>query len=166
MLDARTQYTSVSRLVSSILRLPKSSRQLLFHWLRMMPSEYFCRWINVLQNFIALAATDESLGIDMSSSVLILAEMYKINQVEEIAPPFLFYNPALSDSQRLPEDYEQWLRAGHYNGGNSSSSVFSVVKFPWLLDATAKRKLLQIDATRTMSASVSASVNRYLASIK
>ncbi|CAE8703017.1 unnamed protein product, partial [Polarella glacialis] len=131
-----------------VLSLPKDSQRLLFGWLKHLPSEYFGRVVNVMQQYITFTLTTSGQNTsDASAAVMMLQTLWDVNQeMGGILPEWCFHNGAISQSQELQEHYRQWQQ--------QQSLVFSYCRYPFLLDAEAKRRLLSFDARLRMECSM------------
>lgn len=59
-------------MVRGILAVPKHYRLILFKWLKLYPSEYFGRVLQVLQGFLSHILGHRSLNLDPTPVVLVL----------------------------------------------------------------------------------------------
>lgn len=137
-------HLALQRLTSAVLSLPKDSQRLLFGWLKHLPSEYFGRVVNVMQQYVTFTLTQPGQNrTDASAAVMILETLWEVNcEMSGILPERCFHNSAISQSDELQEHYRQWQQ--------QQSLVFSYCKYPFLLDANAKRRLLSFDAQMCM----------------
>mmetsp|Transcript_28103 Transcript_28103/g.89344 ORF Transcript_28103/g.89344 Transcript_28103/m.89344 type:complete len:498 (-) Transcript_28103:81-1574(-) len=84
---------------------------------------------------------------DASAAVLMLQTLWDINiEMDGILPEWCFHNGAISQSEDLQEHYRQWQQ--------QQSLVFSYCKYPFLLDAEAKRRLLSFDSKIKMESAM------------
>ncbi|CAE8676712.1 unnamed protein product, partial [Polarella glacialis] len=141
-------HLALQRLTGAVLSLPKDSQRLLFGWLKHLPSEYFGRVVNVMQQYITFTLTTSGQNTsDASAAVMMLQTLWDVNQeMGGILPEWCFHNGAISQSQELQEHYRQWQQ--------QQSLVFSYCRYPFLLDAEAKRRLLSFDARLRMECSM------------
>lgn len=141
-------HLALQRLTSAVRSLPKDSQRLLFGWLKHLPSEYFGRVIDVMQQYITFTLTQPGQNrSDASAAVLMLETLWDVNiEMDGILPEWCFHNEAISQSEDLQEHYKQWQQQqGH---------VFSYCKYPFLLTAEAKRRLLSFDAKLRMDSAM------------
>mmetsp|Transcript_54985 Transcript_54985/g.159668 ORF Transcript_54985/g.159668 Transcript_54985/m.159668 type:complete len:1155 (-) Transcript_54985:465-3929(-) len=134
-------HRALQNLIAAVLSLPKDSQRLLFGWLKRLPSEYFGQVVDVIQQFISFVLTQpgQNKG-DASAAVLMLRTLWSLNKdMGGILPEWCFHNVTISRSDDLQEHYRQW-------NPKHQTQVFSYCKFPFLLDAEAKRRLMSLDA--------------------
>eukprot|EP00930_Biecheleria_cincta_P085989 TRINITY_DN7535_c0_g1_i2.p1 TRINITY_DN7535_c0_g1~~TRINITY_DN7535_c0_g1_i2.p1 ORF type:complete len:1110 (+),score=208.72 TRINITY_DN7535_c0_g1_i2:323-3331(+) len=141
-------HVALQRLIGAVNSLPKNSQRLLFGWLKHLPSEYFGRVVEVMQQYVTFTLTQPGQNrSDASAAVLMLQTLWDVNQeMDGILPEWCFHNAAISQSQDLQEHYRQWKQ--------QQSLVFSYCKYPFLLDAEAKRRLLSFDAQVRMESTM------------
>eukprot|EP00928_Gymnodinium_smaydae_P032052 TRINITY_DN23325_c0_g1_i1.p1 TRINITY_DN23325_c0_g1~~TRINITY_DN23325_c0_g1_i1.p1 ORF type:complete len:1132 (-),score=226.18 TRINITY_DN23325_c0_g1_i1:121-3453(-) len=141
-------HLAVQRLMGAVLSLPKDSQRLLFGWLKHLPSEYFARVVDIMQQYITFVLTQPGQNkSDASAAVMMLQTLWDVNnQMSGIVPEWYFQNSAISQSPELQEHYRQWRQ--------EQSHVFSYCKYPFLLDVDAKRRLLSFDANLRMESAL------------
>lgn len=131
-------HVALQRLTAAVLSLPKESQKLLFGWLKHLPSEYFGRVVDVMQQYVTYVLTQpgQNQG-DVSAAVMMLKTLWDVNaEMDGILPEWCFQSLAISQSD-LQEHYRQWQQ--------QQSLVFSYCRYPFLLNAFAKRRLLSFD---------------------
>eukprot|EP00929_Paragymnodinium_shiwhaense_P079759 TRINITY_DN41575_c0_g1_i1.p1 TRINITY_DN41575_c0_g1~~TRINITY_DN41575_c0_g1_i1.p1 ORF type:complete len:1105 (-),score=294.13 TRINITY_DN41575_c0_g1_i1:80-3394(-) len=141
-------HLALQKLTSAVLSLPKDSRRLVFGWLKRLPSEYFARVVDVMQQYVTFTLTQpgQNQG-DASAAVMMLQTLWDMNiEMEGILPEWYFQNAAISRSKDLEEHYRQWKQ--------QQSTVFSYCKYPFLLNAEAKRRLMSFDAKLLMQSAM------------
>lgn len=134
-------HLALRNLIQAVRSLPKDSQRLLFGWLKRLPSEYFGRVVDVVQQFVSFVLTQpgQNQG-DASAAVLMLRTLWDLNrEMDGILPEWCFHNSAISQSADLQEHYKQWVV-------QQQEHVFSYCSYPFLLDAEAKRRLLSFDS--------------------
>ncbi|CAK0825058.1 unnamed protein product, partial [Prorocentrum cordatum] len=141
-------HLALQRLTAAVLSLPRDSQRLLFGWLKHLPSEYFGRIVDVMQQYVTFVLTQPGQNkADASAAVQVLNTLWESNvEMEGILPERCFHNLAISQSEDLPEHYRQWQQ--------QQSLVFSYCRYPFLLDAGAKRRLLSFDARLRMESAM------------
>mmetsp|Transcript_5168 Transcript_5168/g.15168 ORF Transcript_5168/g.15168 Transcript_5168/m.15168 type:complete len:1089 (-) Transcript_5168:75-3341(-) len=141
-------HLALQRLTAAVLSLPRDSQRLLFGWLKRLPSEYFGRVVEVMQQYVTFTLTQPGQNrSDASAAVLMLRTLWDINsEMDGIVPEWCFHNGAISQSGDLQEHYRQWQQ--------QQSLVFSYCKYPFLLNAEAKRRLLSFDAKLKMESAM------------
>jgi alpha-tubulin suppressor-like RCC1 family protein len=141
-------HLALQRLTAAVLSLPKDSQRLLFGWLKHLPSEYFARVVDVMQQYVTFTLTQVGQNrTDASAAVLMLQTLWEANrEMKGILPERCFHNEAISQSDELQEHYTQWRQ--------QQSLVFSYCKYPFLLNAEAKRRLLSFDSKLQMESAM------------
>lgn len=141
-------HVAVQRLTSAVRSLPMDSQRLLFGWLKHLPSEYFARVVEVMQQYVTFTLTQPGQNrADASPAVLMLQTLWDINGTAGgIVPEWIFHNQAISASEDLQEHYWQWQQ--------QQSFVFSYCRHPFLLSAEAKRRLLSYDSKLLMESAM------------
>ncbi|CAE7869567.1 Herc4, partial [Symbiodinium sp. KB8] len=132
-------HVALQRLTAAVLSLPKDSQKLLFGWLKHLPSEYFGRVVNVMQQYVTYVLTQPGQNqSDVSAAVMMLQTLWDANaEMDGILPEWCFQSLAISQSADLQEHYRQWQQ--------QQSLVFSYCRYPFLLNAGAKRRLISFD---------------------
>ncbi|CAJ1327670.1 unnamed protein product [Effrenium voratum] len=132
-------HVALQRLTAAVLSLPKDSQKLLFGWLKHLPSEYFGRVVDVMQQYVTYVLTQPGQNqSDVSAAVMMLQTLWDANaEMGGILPEWCFQSMAISQSSDLQEHYRQWQQ--------QQSLVFSYCRYPFLLNAGAKRRLLSFD---------------------
>lgn len=135
-------HLALQKLIAAVRLLPKDSQRLLFGWFKRLPSEYFGRVVDVVQQFVSFVLTQPGQNqSDASAAVLMLGTLWELNrEMDGILPEWCFHNGAISRSSDavLQEHCRQW--------SSGQGRVFSYCNYPFLLDADAKRRLLSFDA--------------------
>jgi E3 ubiquitin-protein ligase HERC4 len=156
LLQPESCYVALGRIVSAMLSLPRPSLDILFSWLRRLPSEFFARIVRVLSGYVTLAVTRPALGIDCTPAVLLLEHLFHCNEAAGLLPPAFFTNAAVSAAVNLADDLARW---------RSSPLLFSFCRFPFLLDLHAKARALHHDAATRMAAEQGAALVAYYAAL-
>ncbi|CAK8999228.1 unnamed protein product [Durusdinium trenchii] len=132
-------HVALQKLTAAVLSLPKDSQKLLFGWLKHLPSEYFGRVVTVMQQYVTYVLTQPGQNqSDVSAAVMMLKTLWDVNaEMGGILPEWCFQSWAISQSADLQEHYRQWQQ--------EQLLVFSYCRYPFLLNAGAKRRLLAFD---------------------
>ena len=96
-------------------------------------------------------------GIDGTNALLLLAHIFRINEVKSILPYSMFYNAAISNMPRneLEQEYINWLQS------SGSLAVHSLCQCPFVFEPYAKRLLLRTHAIKLMNTSIRGAVSAY-----
>ncbi|PRP79060.1 putative E3 ubiquitin-protein ligase HERC4-like isoform 2 [Planoprotostelium fungivorum] len=119
----------------NVILMEKNHKESLKLWLQGLPSEHFYRIIKVFNSFLSFAV---SVGIQSQqvSATTIMSMLYSANKETNIVPFSLFYNPALSDTIDISDEYFKWKRT------------------PFLLDPEVKSRILHFDAEIQMKSQI------------
>lgn len=102
--------------------------------------------VKPLQSYITieLQAT-KKLTLAVMNSIKVLAKVEEASMVHLLLPPEVFYNQLISDKMDMQDHYLAW-RQSHNNDHRSPAGMgpFSFCSFPFLLNAKAKTRLLQV----------------------
>lgn len=135
------------KLCHSILSAAPISQQLLVRWWSSYPKDILAdRVVKPLQSYITieLQAT-KKLTLAVMNSIKVLAKVEEASMVHLLLPPEVFYNQLISDKMDMQDHYLAW-RQSHNNDHRSPAGMgpFSFCSFPFLLNAKAKTRLLQV----------------------
>ena len=102
-------HVALQRLTAAVLSLPKDSQKLLFGWLKHLPSEYFGRVVNVMQQYVTYVLTQPGQNqSDVSAAVILLSTLWDANaEMDGILPEWCFQSQAISQSSDLQEHYRR-----------------------------------------------------------
>jgi hypothetical protein len=141
------------KLCHSILSAAPSSQQLLVRWWSSYRKDILSnRVVKPLQSYITieLQAT-KKLTLAVMNSIKVLAKVEEASMVHLLLPPEVFYNQLISDKMDMQDHYLAW-RQSHNNDHRSPAGMgpFSFCSFPFLLNAKAKTRLLQVHPPRSI----------------
>ena len=163
LLEPKICHVALERLIRAIMSLSKNAREVLFLWLTKFSSEFLGQIVHVIQNFLTLIYTYKSMrSVDQTNALLLLSQIYQINQQESILPSSMFYNAAISQIPKddLSKEYTNWLLQS-----SSSLAVHSLCQCPFVFETHTKRRLIRIDATKRMAENVRLSIDSFFEAV-
>ena len=158
LLEPNACHVALERIIRGWMSLSKAAREVLFSWITSFPSEYLAQIVHVLQNFLSMIYSEKKMrGIDGTNALLLLAHIFRINEVKSILPYSMFYNSAISNMPRneLEQEYTNWLQS------SGSLAVHSLCQCPFVFEPYAKRLLLRTHAIKLMNTSIQRAVSAY-----
>eukprot|EP00913_Durusdinium_trenchii_P035120 g32854.t1 len=138
-------HVALQKLTAAVLSLPKEHRE----WEHLgdlgglecerLDTGYFGRVVTVMQQYVTYVLTQPGQNqSDVSAAVMMLKTLWDVNaEMGGILPEWCFQSWAISQSADLQEHYRQWQQ--------EQLLVFSYCRYPFLLNAGAKRRLLAFD---------------------
>ncbi len=92
------------------------------------------------------AQGNSGFKFQLGSNLMLLRILNRVNVEKDLIMDYEdFYVPEVNDLINLPDAYYRWLMEKSQSGGAmSTSSEFHICDFPFVFDATAKTKLLEV----------------------
>lgn len=121
-------------------------RAQLIEWLQGYSCEHLLRFIYPLQQFITLRICDNKDDYchpDVKAAIRLLDVINEANRGNEQVSYREFYNDAVNKEIDMREQFKQWFRAMEYPDDHD---IFTLVRFPWILDSSSKSDLLHIES--------------------
>lgn len=135
------------KLCTALLSAPPSCQKLLVTWWSMYPGKALeDRVVKPLQSYTTheLQAT-KKLTLAVMNAIKVLAKVEEANMVHMTLPPEAFYNQLISEKMDMQDHYVAWRQSQDMDSRSANGTgPFSFCSFPFLLDAKAKTRLLQV----------------------
>eukprot|EP00750_Incisomonas_marina_P032758 INCI9339.1.p1 GENE.INCI9339.1~~INCI9339.1.p1 ORF type:complete len:1016 (-),score=164.65 INCI9339.1:2443-5490(-) len=147
LLNSQRVYFDVfDAVMRSIMKLPLSLRRLFVEGCENYGPTHAKRVLQCLQHSISESALRGNIGPQVWRAASLLSDIRQYRQhfssIQLDAQ--LFYNNELSERVNLEEEFKRWV--------NQGDNVFTICKYPFLLNPEAKRRLLRAEAHQYMSA--------------
>lgn len=92
LLSPAQHHVAVARIIDAFLGLSREARDIVVGWTRGLHSEYFSTILGVLQAFVTYAEEHLRPGRDAAPAVMLLKELFRVNERNYIVPSTLFWN--------------------------------------------------------------------------
>ncbi|KAJ7531965.1 hypothetical protein O6H91_14G067000 [Diphasiastrum complanatum] len=148
--------------VFSLISASTTERKIV-EWMRTYPKEIFGgRFVRGVQRFITnrknVLIGRGPIPQDVASAVKVLSLLFDANQKGSVVAYNEFYNPAVSDTVDLQDEYLKWVHVRE----KDSQLLVSFCQVPFIFTPEAKSKVLQVEANLQKQHMVQASVVQHL----
>eukprot|EP01130_Rhizamoeba_saxonica_P018053 TRINITY_DN8938_c0_g1_i1.p1 TRINITY_DN8938_c0_g1~~TRINITY_DN8938_c0_g1_i1.p1 ORF type:complete len:998 (-),score=180.28 TRINITY_DN8938_c0_g1_i1:21-3014(-) len=140
----RNNLSFLERLTQILVSLSQPEKDIIIHWWSKLSSPYFARTVKVMRKFLFYLVKNQ-ISAPIVRTTKILVDLCEINSKLNIVPGELFNITNLSDHIDMVEEYKKW---------KGPETVFSFLRYKFLLDPITKIKVLRIDAMHQMGIEV------------